>query len=191
MSGQIDASPQPPDFDVRVKLAIYRHFADTTRRPEISDITRAIGASPEDIRAAYGRLFKSRVLVLEGDRTSIRMAPPFSGVPTQHRVGMFITMARSRLIGCSTARFPPHAGGKTSFSREVLCFSSGRRSKSASGAGSERPPAADGTDGSALGLVGCMVRDANADSFPATRTYRDADDLRDSRPRGRLLGSTG
>jgi hypothetical protein len=27
-----------------------------------------------------------RVLVLEADGSSIRMAPPFSGVPTQHRV---------------------------------------------------------------------------------------------------------
>jgi len=78
--------PIAPDFDTRVKLAIYRHFADTARRPEVSEIARAVESSPADVSAAYGRLFKSRVLVLEPDGTSIRMAPPFSGVPTQHRV---------------------------------------------------------------------------------------------------------
>ena len=34
----------------------------------------------------FGRLRAQRVLVLEADGESIRMAPPFSGVPTQHRV---------------------------------------------------------------------------------------------------------
>jgi hypothetical protein len=35
---------------------------------------------------AYSRLRAQRVLVLEEDGNSIRMAPPFSGVPTQHSV---------------------------------------------------------------------------------------------------------
>lgn len=80
----MDANPH--DFDTRVKLAIYRHFADAARRPDVSEIARAVESSPTDVSAAYGRLFKSRVLVLEADGTAIRMAPPFSGVPTQHRV---------------------------------------------------------------------------------------------------------
>ena len=35
---------------------------------------------------AYPRLRAQRVLVLEADGSSIRMAPPFSGVPTPHVV---------------------------------------------------------------------------------------------------------
>ena len=35
---------------------------------------------------AFGRLQAQRVLVLEADRTSIRMAPPFSGIETEHVV---------------------------------------------------------------------------------------------------------
>ena len=38
------------------------------------------------MKAAYSRLAARRLLVLEPDGLTIRMAPPFSGVPTQHRV---------------------------------------------------------------------------------------------------------
>jgi hypothetical protein len=72
--------------DTRIKLAIYRHFADAARPPTVADIARSTGASPDDIRASYARLFSQRVLVLESDGETIRMAPPFSGIETQHRV---------------------------------------------------------------------------------------------------------
>jgi hypothetical protein len=55
-------------FDLQVKLAVYRHFAETARAPQPDEIA---------LRA-------QRVLVLEEDAATIRMAPPFSGVPTQH-----------------------------------------------------------------------------------------------------------
>lgn len=74
------------DLETRVKLAIYHHFAVTTRRPDAADIARAVGISPDEARQAFGRLYQSRVLYLEPDGATIRMAPPFSGVPTQHRV---------------------------------------------------------------------------------------------------------
>jgi hypothetical protein len=38
------------------------------------------------VKDAYGRLRAQRLLLLEADGITIRMAPPFSGVPTQHRV---------------------------------------------------------------------------------------------------------
>lgn len=79
--------PSPPmDFDIQVKLAIYRHFAANGEPPAPDGIAAAVGADGEAVLDAYGRLFALRVLVLEADRCSIRMAPPFSGVPTQHTV---------------------------------------------------------------------------------------------------------
>lgn len=63
---------------------MYRHFAEQARRPEVSDIAGAVGISVPAVRDAYARLRAQRVLVLEPDEVSIRMAPPFSGVPTQH-----------------------------------------------------------------------------------------------------------
>jgi hypothetical protein len=74
------------DLDLQVKLAIYRRFAETGLRPSIGEIARQVGAAAADVREAYARLGTQRVLVLEPDGESIRMAPPFSGVQTQHRV---------------------------------------------------------------------------------------------------------
>jgi Alkylmercury lyase len=74
------------DFDVRVKLAVYRHFAETGRRPTPEVVAERVGADPVSVVEAYGRLRALRVMLLEPDGVSIRMAPPFSGVPTQHAV---------------------------------------------------------------------------------------------------------
>jgi len=74
------------DVDVAVKLAIYHHFAETGARPTPADIGARIGSTKSEALAAYSRLRAKRVLVLESDGMSILMAPPFSGVPTQHVV---------------------------------------------------------------------------------------------------------
>jgi hypothetical protein len=70
--------------DLDVKLAVYRHFAETARRPSPGEVAARAGIPAADVAAAYTRLRAQRVLVLEEDGVSIRMAPPFSGVPTQH-----------------------------------------------------------------------------------------------------------
>ena len=74
------------DFLTSVKLAIYRHFAKNGTAPLPHDIASALGGTPNEIQEAYGQLRANRVLLLERNGVTIRMAPPFSGVPTQHRV---------------------------------------------------------------------------------------------------------
>jgi len=74
------------DFDTQVKLCVYRHFADTGEAPAVVDVTGRLGCSSGAVIEAYARLRAQRVLLLESDGSSIRMAPPFSGIPTQHRV---------------------------------------------------------------------------------------------------------
>jgi hypothetical protein len=74
------------DFDLSVKLAVYHHFAATGARPSAAEIAAGLGVPVVSVREAFGRLRAQRVLVLEADGESIRMAPPFSGVPTQHVV---------------------------------------------------------------------------------------------------------
>ncbi len=74
------------DFDTRVKLAIYTTTAETGRPPGLDEVARQVGEAPAALEAAYARLAQRRLLVLEPDGRTIRMAPPFSGVPTQHRV---------------------------------------------------------------------------------------------------------
>ena len=74
------------DFDTQIKLAIYQHFAETGRRPSPGEVAERAGSDIQSVLEAYPRLRTQRVLVLEPDGSSIRMAPPFSGVPTQHVV---------------------------------------------------------------------------------------------------------
>ncbi|MEA2600160.1 MAG: hypothetical protein QOF89_1152 [Acidobacteriota bacterium] len=74
------------DLDLNVKLAVYRHFAETARRPSPEDVAERVAVPVDEVLDAYKRLRSQRVLVLEADDASIRMAPPFSGVVTQHWV---------------------------------------------------------------------------------------------------------
>ena len=74
------------DCNTQVKLAIYRHFAETGEAPAVQTVASRLGVSEPQVQQSYGDLRASRVLFLERDDCTIRMAPPFSGVPTQHRV---------------------------------------------------------------------------------------------------------
>lgn len=72
--------------ELATRLAIYEHFATVGSRPSVDEVAERVGKAVSEIREIFARLRAQRVLVLEGDGESIRMAPPFSGVPTQHRV---------------------------------------------------------------------------------------------------------
>ena len=72
--------------DIALRTAVYRHFASTGQSPTVDAMRDAIGATTELVREGYHRLYAKRMLVPAGDFVSIRMAPPFSGVPTQHQV---------------------------------------------------------------------------------------------------------
>jgi hypothetical protein len=74
------------DLDGRVRLAVYGHFIETGARPGVPEVARRLGSSPDEVEASFRRLASQRVLVLDGDSTDIRMAMPFSGVPTAYRV---------------------------------------------------------------------------------------------------------
>jgi hypothetical protein len=78
----------PIDFPTSVKLAIYRLTAERGSPPTQAMVAEVVGAPLAKVREAYETLARNRLLVLEADRATIRMAPPFSGVPTQHRVSV-------------------------------------------------------------------------------------------------------
>jgi hypothetical protein len=74
------------DFDTLVKVSLYRLTAATGTPPSVATVAAHLGVTPDEVAAAFTRLRAARVLFLEPDGITIRMAPPFSGVPTQHRV---------------------------------------------------------------------------------------------------------
>ena len=71
------------DLDTTIKLMIYRAIAETTNVPTSGEVAAATGFPENEVRASFARLHVKRLLLPEpGDPTRIRMAPPFSGVPT-------------------------------------------------------------------------------------------------------------
>jgi len=74
------------DFDTNIRLAVYQHFASTGQAPSLAQVAAQLTSSEQDVRLGYARLRANRVLLLEPDGETIRMAPPFSGVPTPHTV---------------------------------------------------------------------------------------------------------
>jgi hypothetical protein len=71
------------DFTTAVKMNIYQTIAETTKLPNVADVAKSMGQPPAEVQEAFEALAGQRLLVLEpGDRTRIRMAPPFSGIET-------------------------------------------------------------------------------------------------------------
>ena len=56
------------DRDVQVKLAVYRHFAETGQRPSPAEVADRAGVAVADVQGAYLRLRAQRVLLLEPER---------------------------------------------------------------------------------------------------------------------------
>ncbi len=77
------------DFETTVKLNIYTTISRTAQVPSAPEVARAMGATLEEVLAAFKALHKKRLLVPEpGDPSRIRMAPPFSGIETPFRVSI-------------------------------------------------------------------------------------------------------
>jgi len=72
--------------DVDLRNLTYGLFAKLGRAPSVEEVARAASRDPGDVLAAWRRLHDAHALVLDGAAQAIRMANPFSGVPTAHRV---------------------------------------------------------------------------------------------------------
>ncbi len=87
------------DLTTAVKMNIYQSIADTTRVPDVRQVAEAMALPAADVQRAFDSLAGQRLLVLEpGDRTRIRMAPPFSGIRTPMRV---LVAGKSYYANCS------------------------------------------------------------------------------------------
>lgn len=73
-------------LDWSVRHVVYASTAEHGRPPAFAETALALGISAEQARAAYGRLNERHALFLEPGGDSIRMAHPFSGIPTPFRV---------------------------------------------------------------------------------------------------------
>ena len=74
-----------PD-DLALRNETYRLFVELGRAPSPDEVAAATDLSPAEVRAGWRRLHEQHALVLDVSGDAIRMANPFSGVPTPHRV---------------------------------------------------------------------------------------------------------
>lgn len=72
--------------DLEIRHRIYQFFADACRAPSSEEIAGLTGMSTEDVRLAFRRLHDRHMIFVEPATGEIRMANPFSAIPTDYRV---------------------------------------------------------------------------------------------------------
>ncbi len=70
---------------LRVRHAVYQSFGEG-HIPLSSTIADKLALPLDEVRLAYQRLHETHALVLDPHSKEVRMALPFSAVPTPHRV---------------------------------------------------------------------------------------------------------
>lgn len=72
--------------DLRLRELTYQLFVDRGRAPTLDEAASAAGFTRAELEAGWRRLHEAHALVLNPATTEIRMANPFSAVPTAYRV---------------------------------------------------------------------------------------------------------
>ena len=70
----------------KVRHFVYNHFADTTHAPSVEDTAEHFNISNEEAGELYRKLHNRHAFFLEPETLTIRMANPFSGIPTDFKV---------------------------------------------------------------------------------------------------------
>ena len=75
---------EPPDLHLR--NLTYALFVANGRAPSAEEVARDAGMDTDDVHAGWRRLHDQHALVLSPETAEIRMANPFSAVPSAYRV---------------------------------------------------------------------------------------------------------
>ena len=90
------------DADVQLRNLTYGLFADLGRGPTAAEVAGAAASSVDDVLAGWMRLHDAHALVLNEAGSEIRMANPFSAVPSAYRV---VANGRSWYANCAWDAF--------------------------------------------------------------------------------------
>lgn len=72
--------------DLEVRAATYALFVELGRAPSVDEVAKRVGREDDHVVAGWLRLRERHAIVLDSTGTAIRMANPFSAVPTSFRV---------------------------------------------------------------------------------------------------------
>ena len=74
------------DHELAIRHFVYRHFVEQARPPTVAESAEAFNISENLAGDMYRRLHEGHFLFLEDGMPTIRMANPFSAVPTSFQV---------------------------------------------------------------------------------------------------------
>jgi hypothetical protein len=72
--------------DIELRNTTYRLFVEEGRAPTADEVGAAAGATVDEVQRGWRRLHETHALVLNAAGTELRMANPFSAVPSAYRV---------------------------------------------------------------------------------------------------------
>jgi hypothetical protein len=73
------------EFDLKIRHQIYRFFAENCKGPTYQELAGYLNTAEESVRQSFQKLHKGHMIFLNPDDT-IRMANPFSAIPTKYIV---------------------------------------------------------------------------------------------------------
>ncbi len=110
----------PPSLDQELRHRVYSALARAARAPGASSLAATLGVGVAEIREGFERLHAAHALVLDAVTREVRMALPFSNIPTAYRVESkgrswdvncaWDSLALVRLLGLQEARILDQAG---------------------------------------------------------------------------------
>ena len=74
------------DQDLAVRTFVYQQFVQTARPPSVAETAVQFNLSEAEARNCYQRLHERHFFFLEPGTLDVRMANPFSALPTKFRV---------------------------------------------------------------------------------------------------------
>ena len=70
----------------QIRHFVYNHFADTTLPPSVEEAAAHFNISTEEAGEYYKELHNHHAFFIETETLTVRMANPFSGIPTDFKV---------------------------------------------------------------------------------------------------------
>lgn len=104
--------------DIELRNVTYRRFIELGRAPIADEVARETGTTSDEVVAGWRRLHDLHALVLNPATAEIRMANPFSAVPTAYRVR---AADRSWYANCAWDAFGIFAALHTDGSFDTSC----------------------------------------------------------------------
>ena len=73
-------------FENSIRIFIYKHFVQKSKAPTVLETAKEFNVSSKKIIETFNEMKNKHILVLDSNSCEIRMAMPFSTIPTAYKV---------------------------------------------------------------------------------------------------------